>query len=228
MDPAFRYGNLNASLRLRSRLSNRLNLVTSVGYDQYTARLDNSLAQNERSGYRVDTRVRQGFAKAIFRYALNDAHNLNFGANATWYHLLPGELNPLYGENSLVEHRVLDAQDALEPALFASDSWTVNSRLTLDAGVRLSALMALRPTKFYVNPEVRLSAKYSVRDNLSVKAGFNTMTQYIHLISNTSSISPIDSWQLSSAEVRPQTGWQAAAGLYWTVADGTVDLSLET
>ena len=228
VDPAFRYGNLNASLRLRSRLSNRLNLVTSVGYDQYTARLDNSLAQNERSGYRVDTRVRQGFAKAIFRYALNDAHNLNFGANATWYHLLPGELNPLYGENSLVEHRVLDAQDALEPALFASDSWTVNSRLTLDAGVRLSALMALRPTKFYVNPEVRLSAKYSFRDNLSVKAGFNTMTQYIHLISNTSSISPIDSWQLSSAEVRPQTGWQAAAGLYWTVADGTVDLSLET
>jgi hypothetical protein len=61
-----------------------------------------------------------------------------------------------------------------------------------------------------------------------VKAGFNTMTQYIHLISNTSSISPIDSWQLSTARVRPQTGWQAAAGLYWTVAEGTVDLSLET
>jgi hypothetical protein len=40
-------------------------------------------------------------------------------------------------------------------------------------------------------------------------------------------VSPIDTWQLSTDRIRPQTGWQAAAGLYWTVANGTVDLTLE-
>ena len=115
----------------------------------------------------------------------------------------------------------------MEPAIFASDSWTVTPALTLEAGVRLSGLLALNPAKFYLTPEFRLSGKYSFRDNLSVKAGFNTMSQHIHLISNTSSISPIDTWQLSSDRIRPQTGWQAAAGLYWTVANGTVDLTLE-
>ena len=53
------------------------------------------------------------------------------------------------------------------------------------------------------------------------------MTQYIHMISNTTSVSPMDTWQLSSGRIRPQTGWQAAGGLYWTVADNKVELTLE-
>ena len=226
-DPAFRYANLNASLKWRSRLSSRLNLVTSAGYDRYGARLENSLGQNQMSGYSVDTRIHQGFTKAVFRYAVSDAHDLSFGLNATYYHLMPGTMAPLYKGETLVRTWSVDDQDALEPALFASDNWTVNPRLTIEGGVRLSGLLALHPNKFYMNPEFRLSAKYSFRDNLSVKAGFNTMSQYIHLISNTSSISPIDTWQLSTDRIRPQTGWQAASGLYWTVADGSVDLTLE-
>ena len=226
-DPSFRYANLNASLKWRSRLSGRLNLTATAGYDQYGARLENSLGQNELSGYTVDTRISQGFAKLHFRYAASDAHNLTLGANATYYRLQPGAMAPLYGENSLVRTWHLDPQDALEPALFASDEWTVTPQLTLEGGLRLSGLLALHPAKFYVNPELRLSGKYSFRDNLSVKAGFNTMSQYIHLISNTSSISPIDTWQLSTDRIRPQTGWQAASGLYWTVAGGALDLTLE-
>ena len=226
-DPAFRYANLNASVKWRSRLGSRLNLTTVAGYDQYGARLENSLGQNQMSGYSVDTQIRQGFAKAIFRYTVTDAHDLSFGAHATYYNLQPGTMAPLYSGASLVKTWSLDRQQALEPALFASDSWTINQKLTLEAGVRLSGLLALNPAKFYLTPEFRLSGKYSFRDNLSVKAGFNTMSQHIHLISNTSSISPIDTWQLSSDRIRPQTGWQAAAGLYWTIANGTVDLTLE-
>ena len=226
IDPAFRYSNLNASAKWRSRLSGRLNLTLSAGYDRYGARLENSLGQNQHSGYAVDTRIHQGFAKLNFRYAVSDAHDLSFGANAIYYHLQPGAMSPLY-EDSLVKNWSLDGQDAVEPALYASDSWTVSPQLTLEGGLRLSGLLALHPSRFYLTPEVRLSGKYSLRDNLSIKAGFNTMSQHIHLISNTSSISPIDTWQLSDDHIRPQTGWQAAAGLYWTVADGTVDLTLE-
>lgn len=226
IDPAFRYSNLNASAKWRSRLSGRLNLTLSAGYDRYGARLENSLGQNQHSGYAVDTRIHQGFAKLNFRYAVSDAHDLSFGANAIYYHLQPGAMSPLY-EDSLVKDWSLDGQDAVEPALYASDSWTVSPQLTLEGGLRLSGLLALHPSRFYLTPEVRLSGKYSLRDNLSIKAGFNTMSQHIHLISNTSSISPIDTWQLSDEHIRPQTGWQAAAGLYWTVADGTVDLTLE-
>ena len=226
-DPAFRYANLNASVKWRSRLGSRLNLTAVAGYDRYGARLENSLGHNQMSGYLVDTEINQGFAKATFRYAATDAHDLTFGLHATYYNLQPGVMAPLYEGESLVKTWALDTQQAIEPALFASDSWTVTSKLTLEGGVRLSGLLALNPAKFYLNPEFRLSGKYSFRDNLSVKAGFNTMSQQIHLISNTSSISPIDTWQLSTDRIRPQTGWQAASGLYWSVANGTIDLTLE-
>ncbi|MBR6183955.1 MAG: TonB-dependent receptor [Bacteroidales bacterium] len=226
-DPAFRYANLNASLKWRSRLGPRLNLVATAGYDRYGARLDNSLRNNRKSGYRVKTRIGQVFGKLNFRYALNDMHNLSFGADIIRYDVLPGAISPLFEGESLVKTWSLPTQNAFEPALFVSDSWNVSQRLSLEGGIRLSSLLAGRPVKFYLSPEFRLAGKYSFRDNLSVKAGFNTMSQYIHLISNTSSISPIDTWQLSDSRIRPQYGWQTAAGLYWTVADGTVDLTLE-
>ena len=226
-DPAFRYSNLNGSLKWRSRLSGRLNLTTSVGYDRYGARLENSLGKNQLSGYKVDTGIDQGFLKMNFQYSVNSAHDLSMGADAIYYHLQPGIMSPLYEGESLVKTWNLDIQQAVEPALFVSDSWTVTSKLSLEGGVRLSGFLALNPNKFYLNPEFRISGKYSFLDNLSVKAGFNTMSQHIHLISNTSSISPIDTWQLSTDRIRPQTGWQAAGGLYWTIANGTIDLTLE-
>ena len=223
-DTSFRYSNLDVSLKWRSRIGNRLNLVASAGYDQYGAQFDNDF--NEMSGYRIGLAIRQGFAKATFHYAAGSAHNFTYGASAIWYDLMPGELSPLH-ESTLVAGRKLETQNALEPAVYFSDTWTVTPSLMLEGGLRVSGLTAFSPAKLYANPEVRVSGKYSFRDNLSLKAGFNTMSQYIHLISNTSSISPIDSWQLSNAQIRPQTGWQAASGLYWTVGGGQADLSLE-
>ena len=226
-DPAFRYANLNASVKWRRRISGRLNMSTVAGYDLYGARLENSLGKNQMSGYAVDTQINQGFFKLDFHYAATDVHDLSFGFNGVYYNLNPGAMSPLYPGESLVRSWELDRQQAVEPALYVSDNWTVTPALTFEGGVRLSGLLALNPAKFYVNPEFRLSGKYSFRDNLSVKAGFNTMSQRIHLISNTSSISPIDTWQLSTDRIRPQTGWQAASGLYWTVANGAIDLTLE-
>ena len=224
-DTTFRYSNLDVSMKWRSRLGSRLDLVAVAGYDSYGASFDNDF--NEFSGYRIDTGIQEEFAKATFHYAAGSSHNLTFGGSAIWYDLMPGELIPLHPGMTLVAGRKLDTQNALEPALFVSDSWSVTPALVLEGGLRLSGLAAFNPSKLYANPEIRLSGKYSFRDNLSLKAGFNTMSQYIHLISNTSSISPIDSWQLCNAKVRPQNGWQAASGLYWTIGGGQADISLE-
>ena len=223
-DTSFRYSNLNVSLKWRSSLGSRLNLVAVAGYDQYRACFENDF--NEMSGYMIDNHIRQEFAKLTFHYAAGTAHNLTYGASATMYSLMPGRLSPNH-KNTLVAERKLDTQQALEPALYISDSWTVTPALTLEGGVRVSGLVSFNPSKFYASPELRIAGKYSLRDNLSFKAGFNTMNQYIHLISNTSSVSPIDSWQLSNDRIKPQNGWQAASGLYWTVGGGQVDLTLE-
>ena len=225
-DTTFRYSNLNASVKWRSNFNESNSLTAVAGYDSYSSSLENTF--NPYSGYNVDIGIRQIFAKLKFKSVLSGKHTLSYGVDAIYYMLNPGVMTPLVNaEFSFIPELRLPEQNALEPAAYLSDTWTLNDKLTVDAGLRGAGYLALNPSKFFFTPELRLSAKYSFRPNLTLKAGFNSMSQNIHLITNTSSISPMDTWQLATAKVRPQTGWQAASGLYWTVADGSVDLSLD-
>ena len=81
--------------------------------------------------------------------------------------------------------------------------------------------------KTYHAPEIRLSTRYALQENLSLKAGFNTMHQYIHKVSNTSIMSPTDIWKLSDLNIKPQNGWQLAAGIYYETAKKEYELSAE-
>ena len=64
-------------------------------------------------------------------------------------------------------------------------------------------------------------------DELSFKAGFNSLSQYIHMLSNTAAMSPTDIWKLSDNNICPQQGWQAAGGLYANIFRNKVEASLE-
>ena len=224
-DTTFRYSNANVSLKWRRTVSDRTGFTAVAGYDMYSNVVEDDF--NTVSAYRLTTGVGQAFVKGGFRTVLDDRHTLSYGLNAIYYDLNPGVMDPLT-DSSLVAVKSLSRDRAVESAIYVSDTWKPFDKLSADLGVRLTAFNALNPSKFYWAPEFRASAKYSFRDNLSVKAGFNSMNQYIHLISNTSSVSPMDAWRLAGASLRPQSGWQAAAGLYWTVRDNTIDLSVET
>ena len=222
-DTTFRYTNYNAALTYRHKADDGSSAKVSVGYDHYT----NTIGAHawETGAYDLQTFIRQAFLKANYVKPVN-AHTLSFGLDAVGYGLDPGIMTP-FGDYSSVKDRRLDREMGIEPSLYVSDNWAITDQFSVDGGVRLSSFLALNPSKFYIGPEVRLSTKYSPLENLSFKAGFNTMRQYIHLISNTASVSPMDTWRLSSASIAPTTGWQAAAGAYWTLLGAGVDLSLE-
>lgn len=221
-DTTFRYNNLNVALKWKHKKGGS-QITASAGFDRYGNILEDSFSPSQ--AYSLNTTIRQAYAKANFKNKIGD-HTLSYGAEATFYSLNPGRLNPL-GEESLIEARTLSVENALSPAVYAGDTWELGDKFSLDYGVRMSGLLALSPTKLYGGPEGRLSMKYSPASNLSFKAGFNSMNQYIHLISNTSSISPMDTWKLCDADIKPQRGWQAASGAYWTVLGGFLDLSVE-
>ena len=158
---------------------------------------------------------------------LSSWHTLTYGASLTHYDLQPGSYLP-QGDASIVAPTLLDRERAFETALFAGDQWALSDAASLDAGLRYVNYYKYGPKrKMYHAPEVRVSGKYSFNDHLTAKAGFNTMTQFIHKISNCVNISPNDNWKMSDADVLPQRGWQAASGLYATVAKGTLELSAE-
>jgi len=82
--------------------------------------------------------------------------------------------------------------------------------------------------KSFVNLEPRASLAYQLNDNSSVKASYNRMTQYLHLLSNTSSPTPLDIWTPSGKYVKPQLLDQVALGYFRSFNDDNYSLEVET
>ena len=222
-DTTFRYFNLNASLKWRHMMDSGNSMEMSAGYDSYNSRVDADL-NYPYGAYRYQHAVGQAFLKLKFRSSLSGGHSLSYGLQGNLLNFLSGRMSPL-GEASGIKEKQLPLQQGAEAALYLSDSWAPNERFALDGGVRLGLFKGIGNTSFYMMPELRLSAKYSITQNLTLKAGVNSLRQNMHMLTNSSTVSPMDLWVLASDRIRPQDGWQAATGIYWTAAG--LDISLE-
>lgn len=248
----YAYNNMNASAKWRSIFNDKLIGYFTVGYDHYDYK--NQESTNEIEAFELSFDINQMFAKADFTYSLNDKHTLDMGFKTLYYDINAGKVKPV-GTESQIKGDVLQKDKALESAFYIGDQWEVTSQLSVNAGIRYSVFNALGPKTYntyqdgmlpslstitgvekigsgkviqtYHGPEFRLSARYAFTDDFSVKAGFNSMRQYIHKLSNTAVMSPTDTWKLSDANIKPQRGWQAAAGLYMNSPRNIWEYSLE-
>lgn len=82
--------------------------------------------------------------------------------------------------------------------------------------------------KTFLNFEPRLALAYSFNDLQSIKASYNRMTQYLHLITNTSSPTPLDVWAPSGKYIDPQVLDQVALGYFQNFRKEDYSLEVET
>lgn len=80
----------------------------------------------------------------------------------------------------------------------------------------------------FFNWEPRISMSYTFKENNSIKASYTRLAQYLHLISNTSSPTPLDVWTPSGPFVKPQLLDQFAAGYFRNIDEGAYSLEVET
>ena len=182
------------------------------------------------------------------------AHQYSFGWDLHLYHIQPGRLTP-NSEESNVNEFAMDKQVSAENAFYISDTWTYSDRLTLEYGIRLPmfstfgtatsyeyapdqpreqfsitdtiSFSAWQPTKFYAGLEPRASLIYKLTDQSSFKVGYNTVFQYLHLISNSTAVTPVDIWQPSGKYFKPQRADQLSMGYAWDSEKGTYSASTE-
>ena len=251
-DTAYGYGNKNISVKWKHIYSNKLNSLVSSGWDNYGYQINSQ--KLPLSAYKLSFGINQFYFKTNFYYNLNNKHTLDFGVNSLYYNLSPGNYEPL-GSRSLVVNETIANEHAIENALFLTDHYTINSRLKVDAGIRLSMYSALGPNTYnvypegapkstdnilrtiifkqgevvknYGGPEYRLGIRYVINETLSLKAGINTQRQYIHSLSNTTAMAPTDIWKLSDLNIKPQEGKQASIGIYKNLKSNTIEASLE-
>ncbi|MBP1676404.1 MAG: putative outer membrane protein involved in nutrient binding [Bacteroidetes bacterium] len=247
----FTYQNMNFSARWDHNSGKQLSYYLSAGYDDYRSNIRNT--DNAASAYNLGSGVSQFFLKNDYRYIINDKQILNFGINTVIYNLNPGAYSP-EGSGSIAQHKNLQRDLGVESALHISDQWEVTDKLSVNGGIRYSLFGLLGPRtyyrydeqylpsettvtdtinggsgvlKTYKGAEFRLSLRYAFKKDWSFKAGFNTMRQYIHKISNSTVMAPTDTWKLSDVNIKPQTGMQVAAGIYKNFVSNTVESSVE-
>ena len=248
----YNYTNMNYSAKWRSVLNEKLLGDFTVGYGHYG--YTNRETVHAEGAYELAFDINQWFAKIGFELTPHEKHKVAFGAQSIFYNVNPGKFSP-YGAESIIQKDVLQKEKALESAFYVGDDWEITPKLSVHAGVRYSVYQAMGPKNYhsylsgelpseatavdtvsvsggkvyqtYHGPEFRVSARYAFNDYLSFKAGFNSMRQYIHKLSNTVIMSPTDTWKLSDVNVKPQEGWQAAVGWYLTSPTGMWEYSLE-
>jgi hypothetical protein len=251
-DTLYQYSNKNVNLRWNHHFTNKLFLVTTIGYDGYNYSV--SSQQNPLTAYNLSFGISQGYFKADMTYSPNSNHTIDFGLNSIYYKLQPGSYQP-EGGKSLVVPDKLEPEQGLENALYVGDRFTITPRLSLNGGVRyliysylgphdinqyapgmpkevttITDTVSYGPGKFiktYQGLDYRISLRYSLSDNSSVKAGYNTLRQVIHVLSNTTSISPTDIWKLSDPNIKPEYGDQLAVGYYQDFKSHTIETSVE-
>ena len=249
-EDSYGYQNRNFSAEWRSILNDRITATFSAGLDHYD--YYNEEVGTPSMAARLSFGIDQIWGKLHIRHRLSEKDALTYGLSVQHYNVQAGKYEPI-GEESCILSDQLQREKALESAAYVEYERSLTEKLSVSAGLRYSMFNALGPRdvnyypdndlptegnlletryetgiiKTYQAPEFRLSARYAIQENLSLKAGFNTMHQYIHKVSNTSIMSPTDIWKLSDLNIKPQNGWQAAVGIYHETAGKKYEFSAE-
>lgn len=223
--------------------------MTNSNY-RFNIDYENNFRDNFNSGYQInETEV-----KLDMKHILSSKHQFDYGVSGKLYQIDPGFIEPI-GEDSELLPVSLSREKGLESGIWVADDFKVNDQLLLSAGVRYSLFTALgpdtvrfyeegnakadntvvsqeeysnnEPIQTYSGPEFRLSGRYYLLPDLSLKASYNNTYQYIHTLSNNVTVSPTDTYRLSGYHIQPQRAQQYSLGLFKNFENDEIETSIE-
>ena len=240
------WGNATGTLRWNHVFNKKLFGNTTAVYNDYNFTF--KAAQNNfeiqlASGIR-DVSIKQDFDLYPFT-----GHKIKFGGIFTYHKFTPSVVS---GKQDSVVFNPNNAQTkfANEAAVYLQDDWEISDKIKINAGLRYSWFQQIGAYKIYTTDangnrtdstvfkrgeavqtygglEPRLTLRYALNDETSLKASVTRNLQYIHLVSNAGTTLPTDIWVPSTYKVKPQISFLYAAGLFKNFKDNTYETSVE-
>lgn len=248
----FSFINKNASIKWSHRFSDNFDGTLSGIYSGYGYQL--SYDESAPNAFSQDFGIEETSFRAHLNYYLGDIHTFKSGAEIKKYEINPGTQTPR-GEESIVLGKILEEEQAIESTFYLSDEFNLSNKITLYGGLRYSIFSICGPQtvfnytegapknfdtrsdstiykkgdiiKTYQGLEYRASVRYALNTFSSIKASYNRTRQYVHTLSNSASLSPTDTWRLSSTYIRPQIADQYSIGYYRNFLGDKIETSLE-
>ena len=235
-DNSLAWGNFTTALRWNHVISPKMFVNTTATYSDYRLKTDFEFGSNRSSdpdyvdafGLNYISGIEDLGLKVDVDYVPNPNHFIRFGANVIKHTFKPGEFS-LYNESSNENFSFKDTIGqanigAVETGLYVEDDWNISKNMKVNAGLHFSSFLLNEESYFSLQP--RVSSRFLLPKDWSMKASFATMRQYINLLSFEGIGLPTDLWVPSTDKIKPQDSWQAAFGTAKTIND-SYELSVE-
>ena len=241
----FDWGNKTATLRWNHLFGNKLFLNTTLIYSDY-----NYVIGFQPTGdlVEISSGILDYNLKEDFQYFINSKNTLNFGVNSIHHTFRPGEISS--DNKDFISSLIIDEKYAIESAGYISHKLNISDKLKFTYGLRYSNFSIIGidtvytydendiitdTTAFgknelvenYNNFEPRATISFIVNEKNSIKASYARNSQYIHLLSNSTSSSPTDLWLPSSKIIKPQIADQVAIGYFKNFKENMFETSVE-
>ena len=240
------WGNSTLSARWNHVFHKKLFMNTTAVYNDYQFSLG---ALQNSFKFVLSSGIRDINLKTDLDHYLTPEHKLKYGALFTYHRITPSVAS---GRQDSVIFLPNNAQTkyANEIAFYAQDDWELGQRWKINYGLRWSAFQQMGPftqystdpngnrldsnsfnrgelVKNYAGLEPRMTMRYSLNDETSIKGSVSRNRQYLHLVSNAGTTLPTDVWVPSTLRVKPQLSWQYSAGVFKNFNDNAFETSIE-
>src|SRR5258708_2490522 len=237
----FSWGNQTATVRWNHLFNRKLfSNITGV-YSEYSYKLQ--FGEDDLNKFKWSSAITNYIFKPSLTYFINSNNELSFGGEGIYYYFIPASTMGV--TNGEARDISLAKKYNLETSLYASNIQRVGSKVAFEYGLRFSQFRAFGPDTVYNykdavpgirrmhgsysiyksgqiisqfgNWQPRFSVKFQINEVSSVKASYNRMVQYLHLISNTTASNPLDVWTPTSKNILPEIGDQYSLGYFRTI-----------
>jgi len=241
MSMDWKWGNLISAFRWNHIINSKLFMNTTASFTRYRFNMkigdENKYIPAGENKY-VGTEMSIGYLSGISDYSLRTdfdytplpGHDVKFGVNYMNHTFRPGvstaKFSITQGGTAAIDTTIGDKNVfGHEVNMYVEDNLSVGSFLKANVGLNYSMFQV--QGQFYHSVEPRLSMRLLISDKMSFKAGFASMSQYIHLLSNSNLSLPTDLWVPVTKRIQPMDSKQYSAGLFYNLND-LVDLSVES
>ncbi|MDI6804553.1 MAG: TonB-dependent receptor [Bacteroidota bacterium] len=241
----FNWGNSTATLRWNHLFGDQFFSNTSLIYSDYSY---TNIFGAKTDQFSIKSGIHDLNFKTDFQYFISSFSTMKFGVNSIYHTFLPGTISA--GSTSSVNSSTIDRKYALENAAYFSHEYEVLPELKINYGLRFSTFSLMGPGEFYsydedgnttstktyssgrfvktfIGLEPRVAANFLLDDMSSIKASYARNTQYLHLLSNSTTTKPNDLWIPSSNNIEPQRGNQFTLGYFRNFNENEYETSLE-
>ncbi len=221
------WGNVTGTLRWNHLFNEKLFSNLSATFSDYKFEINSSergTVDNQSYSLGYSSGIRDLSLKYDVDYYPAPQHAVRLGVQTTYHRFTP---SAIVLQNALINQyqQSVENINVLESGIYAEDTWRPNDRWRVNGGLRLSYFK--HPDVGYIRPEPRLSAAYTLRPGLSLKASYALMNQYVHLLSNTGIGLPTDLWVPTTDRVKPQQSQQVAIGIAKDLPNSGLALTVE-